>query len=316
MEIFIQDNEIFKQYTYEPFINNGKEYLLSSEPYLDIVLTEKCNTKCSFCCYDLKNRQVLNYKKAVEKIMYAVSNLNVKEVMLTGGDPTCSDELFRFIDFLGSIGLNKICLKTNGLKLKDIKFLSKIAKSKLSHINISLINIEPDLAAKFSANKDYLEVNNIANIFSVLKDNGIKLRMNALVFKGNLDNKLTMLYYYYDLKDYCDSIMFSPLIVPNIDMVSNTVYEWCNKNAFNNINILFDEFESEFDKITTIRNDKTLGYAKYSFIPMKTPIILNWNQCETMGSNSKFINHIKLLANGELSLSWDKNKTDNYLIIE
>ena len=84
--MLVTDYEIFKTNAYSPFFNDGRQFLLNREPYLDIVLSDFCNANCSFCIGDLvhqKQRADLEILK--QKVTFAVKHMNVKEVLLLGG---------------------------------------------------------------------------------------------------------------------------------------------------------------------------------------------------------------------------------------
>ena len=85
-------------------------------------------------------------------------------------------------------------------------------------------------------------------------------------------------------------------------------------NLFNNIqNYYSDKFN-----VAIIENDLQFGFVKNTMIPLKKPIILNWNFGNYTGMMKRVneehkINNIKLLSNNELSLSWNRELTEYFI---
>ncbi len=98
--------EIFRSNSYTPY--KGTSLSLNKEPYLDIILTDFCNRKCSFCVADLiDKKKVSDTSIFKEQIDYALSNFGVKEVLLVGGEPTLAKNLFDIISYLKTKKRNK-----------------------------------------------------------------------------------------------------------------------------------------------------------------------------------------------------------------
>lgn len=79
-------------------------------------------------------------------------------------------------------------------------------------------------------------------------------------------------------------------------------------------NIISNCINSKTDKMTLIKNEKTLGFVKYVLIPTPIPLIINWNTYSTVAKqicendyNTRRIHTFKCLVDGNISLSWNKN---------
>lgn len=321
--IEIEEFEVFKQFKYEKFVNEGRLFNLSSEPYLDIVLTDYCNSDCGFCIGNLsKNKSVGNKEVYKEKIKWAVDNMNVKEVLLLGGEPTTSTMLFDIIEFCTKLNLNKICITTNGYKLKDEQFRKRLLSSGITNINISLMNTNKEFQLKYNKGKGFLGYEDLYNIKNISKKNNVKVRINSNIWKGNLDTLRSVRDHYTILELLCDSIKFSPLLKVDSFSVTQETNDWVNSNI-----LLDEEYDKLFNsiinhyeltnRVSSINNQYTFGFVRNTLIPLiKTPIILNWNQHGQMMNKvvtEKKINNIKLLTNNELSLSWNKEESDYFI---
>lgn len=323
----ILDYEIFKygENKYTKFNNNGKTYLLNKEPYLDIVLTDLCNANCDFCIADLIHTKLDgDFDVFKQKILYAMKNMNVKEVLLLGGEPTISKLLIPMINWLNTLELDKIVMTTNGIKLaKNKKFREEILSSGLTNINISFMNIDIDKQKAITKNNYGLSVYDLSEIYDTANKNNVKVRLNNNIFLGNNDSLKDVVDYYSVTNMYCDSIKFSPLLETDTFSVINIKTQWAKKNrlkdeeVYNLFNAIQDYYSEKYN-LSIIENDQQFGFVKNTMVPLKTPIILNWNFGNYTNMMKRVIeenkiNNIKLLSNNELSLSWNRELTEYFI---
>ena len=315
----VQDYEIFKfsQNRYTEFENNGQSYLLNEHPYLDIVLTDKCNANCWFCCADLIHKKLdCDIEKFKAKILFAIEKMNVREVLLLGGEPTISKHLIPLIQWLSTLGLDKIVMTTNGMRMaKSPSYCSQLLTSGLTHINISFMNLDIGKRERI-ANAGTIAITDIKKIHNVASSNGVKLRINNNIFRNNNDYLREVKLFYAMMSRYSDSIKFSPLLEVDSFSVVNVKTAWAKENRLpdETVESLFNEIQDYYANVhdvSVIHNDNQFGFVKNSLIPLKVPIILNWNFGNYTGMMSKVvnerkINNIKLLPNNELSLSWNR----------
>jgi len=161
----ISEYEVFKfgENKYTEFVNNGKTYLLNKEPYLDIVLTDYCNANCWFCIADLiHNKLNGNLDIFKQKVLFAVEKMNVREILLLGGEPTMSKMLIPMIKWLNTLSLDKIVITTNGIRLAQNKeYREALLSSGLTNINISFMNTDIDKQNHIVNSKHILKVADI-----------------------------------------------------------------------------------------------------------------------------------------------------------
>lgn len=98
-----------------------------------------CNQNCSFCpCTKeekkFKYMDFYELKNSVDKLK---NELDIKEVVLSGGEPTLHPNFLDIIFYLSNLGM-KITLLTNAEKLQDKNFVNKISK-KISGVNFTVI---------------------------------------------------------------------------------------------------------------------------------------------------------------------------------
>lgn len=300
--------EIFKQNHYiQTEIGN-----VSNNAYLSIVMTNKCQCKCSYCINsETDQSSELPIEKAFNNIKELVSKYGIKEAIILGGEPLMHPQILEFVKMLRlESGLEMVRLTTNGIKLKDTSFLEQLIHPEfgIQGLNISFHGKESFIPVQFY------------RLFAIYKDikainPNIKVRVNTNIWKGNLDKLDDLLYYLNHLvPSICDEVRLSNLI-PKDDFSVNLI----NKNDY--LGLTVEEYNNYFEEIcnyfsenySLIENEKTLGFVRYILIPTKTPIILNWNTSSSVAEQicennikTQEINTFKCLVNGEISLSWNE----------
>jgi len=324
----ISEYEIFKfgENKYTEFINNGKTYLLNKVPYLDIVLTDFCNANCWFCIADLIHDKLNgDFHLFKKKVLFAVERMNVREVLLLGGEPTMSKFLIPMIKWLKTLNLDKIIITTNGIRIAQNKeYREMLLSSGLTNINISFMNTDIDKQKNITNSKYILKVADIKEIYKTANENNVNVRINNNIFLGNNDSLHDVIDFYNQVHNYCDSVKFSPLLETGAFSVIDIKTKWAKTNMltdeqtlnlFNNIqNYYSDKFN-----VSIIENDLQFGFVKNTMIPLKQPIVLNWNFGEYTGMMKKVIeenkiNNLKLLTNNELSLSWNREMSEYFIL--
>lgn len=324
----IDDYEIFRygENVHTPFFNNGKTYNLNKSPYLDIVLTDRCNSNCGFCIADLIHKKIdIDFDVLKEKVLFAIENLNVKEVLVLGGEPTISPILIDVLGWLGTLGLIKIVMTTNGIALsQNSELLNRVAQSGITNVNLSLMSINAKKQLEVGGRqKGELKIEDIDRIHNVFKQHGVGFRVNNNIFKGNNDTRESCSDFYNAIRNSCDSVKFSPLFAVDEFSVVNTKTNWVNKHILSaqQYERLFIELEHWFSddgRVSVIENLSQFGFVKNTMVPLAKPIILNWNFGDYTGMAKRVkehneINNIKLLPNGELSLSWNREAEEFYI---
>ncbi|MFN8521765.1 MAG: GTP 3',8-cyclase MoaA [Chloroflexota bacterium] len=112
---------------------------------LRISVTDRCNFRCTYCMPEeglkwLKNDRVLTYPEIVRLARISVS-LGIKELRLTGGEPTLRPGLPDLVRELAVIpGLASLSLTTNGFLLD--RMAGDLAEAGLTRINVSLDTLD------------------------------------------------------------------------------------------------------------------------------------------------------------------------------
>jgi MoaA/NifB/PqqE/SkfB family radical SAM enzyme len=106
---------------------------------IQIPLTNACNLKCSMCSIHSASKAELS-KEVIFDLLRQASDMGIKEVVLTGGEPLLRRDLFEICDDCKSKQLRAI-VTTNGTLIDDA-LAQAIVSSGLSHIHFSLDGME------------------------------------------------------------------------------------------------------------------------------------------------------------------------------
>lgn len=302
--IDIQSLEIFKTNRYFP----TEIGMVSDNAYLSIVATNKCQCNCAYCINsETDQRLSLPTDKAIGNIQKLVEKYGVKEAIILGGEPTLHPDIIGFVRRMRhDSGLNMIRLTTNGIRLKNDQFLRDLIDpiDGIQGINISCHN------------EDFMPYDELIQICKHIKsiNPGIKIRINTNIWKGNLDNWIDFSRHYSILHHHIDEMRVSN-IIPKDDFSVNSknkgidmiLPDYMYERIFNGI-------INHFPSVSPIVNYKTIGFVKYILLPLRCPIIINWNIGSTVSEqicendiNNREINTFKCLVSGNISLSWNEN---------
>lgn len=297
--------EIFK--TNEYF--ETKIGLVSNNAYLSIIATNKCQCSCPYCINSETDHNLnLPIEKAVNNITKLVEHYKTREAIILGGEPLLHPEILSLIRELRiKSNLELIRLTTNGIKLKNNpSFIKSLVDEKygIQGLNISFHN------------EQFMTLHELKQVYSWVKEfnPNIKIRINTNIWRGNLDN-IDLLNQHLENISFVDEVRVSNIIekdsfsVNPINKGSNLVLS--DDEYISIFNSLLKRYEND---VTIIENENALGFVRYLLIPIKCPIIINWNLdsrvsdqvCENDIKNRK-INTFKCLVNGEISLSWNNS---------
>jgi radical SAM protein with 4Fe4S-binding SPASM domain len=111
---------------------------------MDLALTYRCNNNCAHC-YNARPRQspemsTGQWKQVLDKLW----DLRIPHIVFTGGEPTLRDDLPELIAYAENNG-QITGLNTNGRRLSDPAFLSKLVDAGLDHVQVTLESHDPSI---------------------------------------------------------------------------------------------------------------------------------------------------------------------------
>lgn len=110
-------------------------------------LQYECNNKCSWCYApsEITSSKHKRFNDTKEKdFLDLVSNLNVKKIILIGGEPTLYPNLERFVSRIAQVGITP-SMVTNGRRLSDEYFVKKIKDCGMKTVTISIEGSSPKI---------------------------------------------------------------------------------------------------------------------------------------------------------------------------
>ncbi|HIH2763415.1 MAG TPA: radical SAM protein [Candidatus Azoamicus sp.] len=108
--------------------------------YIRLSITNLCNFNCKYCL-PYKNTQIDKFNQLstyeIFNLINALSDLGIKKIRLTGGEPTIRKDLANICRIISSFNnITSLVITTNGYNLKNT--INEIYKTGVSGLNVSL----------------------------------------------------------------------------------------------------------------------------------------------------------------------------------
>lgn len=166
-------------------------------PYkADLALTYGCNNACRHC-YNERGRKAMVSLSVAEwrQVLDRLAAVGVPHIVFTGGEPTLFPALIDLIRYASNLGL-VTGLNTNGRRLADRGFAVALARSGLSHVQITLESCRTEVHNAMTQAASFEET--VAGIQNAL-DAGLYTITNTTLTRRNLDHVEAMVDFLYDL---------------------------------------------------------------------------------------------------------------------
>lgn len=108
----------------------------------------ECNRRCEFCFIPHHEKAVQDYD--IEKSIESAVALGVRELVMTGGEPTLQNDLPVYIQKASDLGVRRIILQTNGVRLANPEYSQKLVDAGLTSVIISLHSHKADILAQIT----------------------------------------------------------------------------------------------------------------------------------------------------------------------
>ena len=160
--------------------------------YLRVSITDRCNLNCIYCRPDgklskLAHEDILRYEEIL-RIIRVSTNLGVRKIRITGGEPLVRKGVFDFIEELGTISqIKDISLTTNAVFLAE--HLKRLQSTRIRRLNISLDSLNRE---KFKRITGFDKFVNVWDAILQAHDlNFDPIKINMVVLRGINDDELT-----------------------------------------------------------------------------------------------------------------------------
>ena len=158
--------------------------------YLRISITDRCNLRCRYCMpaegvENKAHQEILSYEEIL-KIVKIGTELGIKKIRITGGEPLVRLEVEDLISKLNQLDLDDISMTSNAVLLP--KKAEKLKRAGLDRINISLDTLDPKKFKEITRRDNLTEV--LKGIKAALKAELTPVKLNVVVMKGVNDDEL------------------------------------------------------------------------------------------------------------------------------
>lgn len=156
--------------------------------YLRLSVEDACNFRCRYCLptgYHKTEAALPLSVAEIGRLTRAFAQLGFWKVRLTGGEPTVRQDIVEIArTAVGTPGVRKVALSTNGYRLKDLALELKTAG--VAAVNVSVDSLDQarfaELTGKDSLNDVMAGVNKSLEL-------GLETKINAVLMKGFNDNE-------------------------------------------------------------------------------------------------------------------------------
>ena len=243
--------------------------------YVRLAVTDRCNLRCQYCMpaqgIDIVPRQELLSYKEMYRLIRVLTELGVKKVRLTGGEPFVRKDFVSFLEMLSYNDLlDEINITTNGALIS--KYISKIEKlEKVKTINLSIDSLEKDKFSKITRRDVFSDV---YQTFEILEKSSLDLKLNVVVQSGfNTDEIVDFVRL---TKDKNIIVRFIEEMPFNGKGQRDMQENWTFKKILNEIKTEFKVVEIQSKKSSTSRNYKIENHkGTVGIIPAFTRTICN-----------------------------------------
>jgi cyclic pyranopterin phosphate synthase len=243
--------------------------------YVRLAVTDRCNLRCQYCMpahgIDIVPKQELLTFKEMYRLIRVLTELGVKKVRLTGGEPFVRKDFVGFLEMLSYNDLlDAINITTNGALISH--YIDRIEQlEKVKHINLSIDSLQREKFAKITRRDVFW---NVYKTFEALEKSRLNLKLNVVIQSGfNTDEILDFVRL---TKDKNVAVRFIEEMPFNGKGQRDIKENWTFKKILEEIKTEFDVEEIQSEKSSTSRNYKVDGYlGTVGIIPAFTRTICN-----------------------------------------
>ena len=243
--------------------------------YVRLAVTDRCNLRCQYCMpaqgIDIVPRQELLTFKEMYRLIRVLTELGVRKVRLTGGEPFVRKDFVGFLEMLSHNDLlEAINITTNGALISQhIDRIEKLGKVK--DINLSIDSLSREKFAKITRRDAFSEV---YKTLELLEKSSLNLKLNIVVQSGvNTDEIVDFVRF---TKDKNVAVRFIEEMPFNGKGQREMEESWTFKKILNEIKTEFDVKELVSEKSSTSRNYSIENHiGSVGIIPAFTRTICN-----------------------------------------
>ncbi|WP_293266410.1 GTP 3',8-cyclase MoaA [Neptunomonas sp.] len=221
--------------------------------YLRMSVTDRCDFRCVYCMSEdikfLPRAQVLSLEE-LATIGQAFSELGVKKIRLTGGEPLVRHDIISLAEKLGALpGLDELTMTTNGSQLE--RYAEPLLKAGIKRLNISLDSLNP---LRFEALTRRAKLDQVLTGIRAAAATGFeRIKLNAVVLKGRNDDEVI------DLVDFARDLNIDISFIE--EMPLGVVSSHNRQEAFCSSDEVLERIQTRYALNAT--DEKTGGPSRY-----------------------------------------------------
>lgn len=159
--------------------------------YIRISVTDRCNLRCVYCMPAkgvelLESSDIMTFKEIL-LFVEAASELGIKKIRITGGEPLMRKRLPWLIGWIRQIpGIEDLSITTNGVYLE--KYARSLADAGLDRVNVSLDTMQPERYKKITGGG---QIDDVLRGIRAVEDAGLlPVKLNMVPLKGINDDEI------------------------------------------------------------------------------------------------------------------------------
>jgi len=175
--------------------------MIAEEYYLCV--TTECNIGCPICFL----RKCMDRGKPLSpaKIKELVKDRRIKRITLSHGEPTVSHEIFDAIHILKKSG-KIINIHTNGIKLSDFDYASRLALIGLDHVSLQFDGFSKEVYGRLRGNENLLDYK--LRALDNLRKLSIPVTLNVTIAKGINEDEVGHIFDYAVKERFLKDVSF------------------------------------------------------------------------------------------------------------
>jgi cyclic pyranopterin phosphate synthase len=158
--------------------------------YLRLSVTDRCDFRCVYCMAEdmtfVPKSEVLTLEE-LEQVARAFTELGVRKVRLTGGEPLIRTNVMSLVERLGRLpGLEQLVMTTNGSQLHRVA--RQLRDCGVKRLNISLDSLDPRKFRHLTRHGSLEQV--VAGIDTAVAAGFERIKINAVILRGRNEEEV------------------------------------------------------------------------------------------------------------------------------
>lgn len=158
---------------------------------LRLSLTDRCNLRCVYCMPEepkwLPREQLLGADEILRLARLFVTELGIRDIRLTGGEPLLRAEVVEIVARLNALrprGLERIAMTSNGIRLPQRA--AELRAAGLDDLNVSLDAFTPETFRRLTGG----EVAPVLRGIEAARAAGLPVKINSVILRGHNEDEV------------------------------------------------------------------------------------------------------------------------------